>query len=618
MNKFFVVIFIFSYAFFSAQVKQINEIDSLISISNTYLNKNLDSANYFQKKALTLSEKIGNNYYKARCLYNLANINYLWGRQVISKKHCDEAIYFAEKSSNIKILARANNLLGLISYEDLEYNTSYKYFKESLDYTEKNKEYDLLALIYNNIGNLFLSKKDTTNAIKNYQSSLQIAQKNKDTIQLIFSNTNLGTLESIRNKNLAEKYYCKAFLLAQKTNNIEEQFNIRINQTNLYLNKTNIAKNEKAVTFLTDAEKLLKNMNNPDLYFYLYFNYGGYYRNKGDLSRAEEYYNLANNLYKYEVIPYEQKISLLKNLMEIYQAQGNYDKAYFYGTQYHIAKDSIFSLEKEKDFNRLQTKYEVEKKNNQIQLLSKEKLLEKQKRNIWIGSLIGILLFSISFFIFRYQNQKKIHLKNQEISHNKGIIEGQIEERNRVSKELHDGVAGNLIGINHILVQENKNLQNPKLTEINTHLKNIYDEVREISHNLNHDFIESQTFTQLLSRLKTNYEKKNIFDIEIIVFPENALDGITRMLKIDLYRIFQEVFTNIQKHSQAKNVEISFTLNKNHLNIIIDNDGSGLQENSSEGIGIKNIKKRLQNYRGNFFLEKNSNQRTTTIIDLYV
>jgi len=611
MKKIFLLIIIISNLAYS---QKLSEIDNLIQKSNDFLSSDLDSAMFYMNKAYVLNVKIGNNYYKARCLYNFGNIYYNKGKSDKAIGFVKNAIEFSERSKNYKILARSYNLLGVIDEDNLDYNKALRKYVIALQYLSNTKDDNYLSVIYSNLGNLSIIQKDTISALNYYELKKKYAIKTNDTLRILGAYNNIALIESKRNQYKAEKYFNQALFFAKAINSNIEKFNIYINLSNLYLENNP----EKSFVQLEKAKKMIEKIGDKSLYFYVNYNLGGLYRYKNEFEKSIKYYQAAEKYEDFGNIPIEQKKSLLESIYKIYELDKDYKNAFEYKTKYHKIKDSLFTLEKEKDYNRLFAKFEVEKKNNQIIQLTKKKEIESLKgsRLLIISILLSVLLLlSILFFFQRLRSQKKIKEKEEKINISKGILEGQNEERKRLAKELHDGVAGSLIGINLMLEQENNIQNSKKIIEIQKNINNLYEEIRDISHDLRTDVSEHTDLQQLVRNLASGYERTKKFKTNLFFFPDNIFSELNSNVKMDIYRIFQEIFTNAYKHSEAENIDVSCTQNLENLNIIIEDEGKGFSENYTEGIGLKNIRERLNKYQGEMIME-NSSKGSVIILNI--
>jgi signal transduction histidine kinase len=91
-------------------------------------------------------------------------------------------------------------------------------------------------------------------------------------------------------------------------------------------------------------------------------------------------------------------------------------------------------------------------------------------------------------------------------------------------------------------------------------------------------------------------------------------------LELTIFRIIQELITNIVKHAEATVGSIQFTKHEKSLNILIEDNGKGFKlskiETSSEGIGLYNIEKRIEYLEGNFTIDSTLGKGTSIIIDI--
>ncbi len=616
MKKTFLLLFFFN-TFFAFPQQRIEKLDSLFEKFSSVINKDSDSAYYYCRQAYNLNRKIGNDYYASRCFFLYATYYYNIGNNSRSKAYNDNALVLAKRANNITTLYRIYNLKGVTLFESSEYDKAFGEFQRALFYLKKQPDNKYYGILYLNLGNLFLAKGDTISAIKNYQQTSKYSALAKDTARILSAYNAIANTLQTKNHQKAHEYYEKAFFLASLTKDKQELFSIRFNQSNNFLNPHNPSRNEKALSYLRASEELLKQLDDQDLYnFYLYFNYGAYYMNKNDIPNAIKYYELSYNTYDAERIPINQKLDILKNLITIHKKDNNYQKSYEYQSQLYKLKDSLFTIEKEKNYNHLLAKYEVDKKNSQIQLLSKENELQKvRKTRVYfvLGLMTLLLLLGFFFYKNKLKSQQKLHIKQQELNHTKDVLKGQNKERNRLAKELHDSIAGSLAWINILLDKENDLLQNSKISSIQDHIITLHGEIRGISHDLSNNFLMEKTFYQLMQYLAKQNEENGL-PTEVLFFPEDALDNINEELKTHLYRVVQELFSNIRKHAGAKSVQVSITQNNKFVCLMVEDDGRGFRNDNVEGIGFKNIRERLETFDAGLEIDSSPNNGTTISI----
>lgn len=611
-----ICLIIFNCSFFYSQ-NRIEKLEQLFDKFTSVIYKDTDSAYYYCRQAEQLNEKIGNDFYKSRCFFLYALYYYNINNNLKSGEYNDKALLLAKRTNNVDALYRIYNLRGVIFFEANEYDKAFNEYQKTKQYLEKKPDNKYFGIIHLNLGNLLIAKGDTVSAVKNYELIPRYSMLAKDTARQMAAYFLIANTFKKKNIKKAHRYYEKAFYLAKLTHDKREQFNIRINQSGNFLDSKNALRNKKALGYLQKAEDIAKQLGDKSLYFYTNFNYGAYCMNINDDQNAIKYYELAYKFYDQNTVPIKQKLDILKNLSGIYKKTQDYKKTFEYQNLFYKLKDSLFTIEKENNYSRLLAKFEVEKKNSQIQLLGKENQLQNVKKARMYYVLVFVFFLLILGFLF-YQNklksQERLNIKQQELNKAKASLDGQTLERNRLAKELHDGVSGSLAGINFMLDKENVNFNSSGIFRIQEQISTVQEEIREISHNLSSRFLEEKTFYQLVQHLAEQNEEKGIFSTEIIFFPQNALEKIEGELKTNLYRIVQELVNNIRKHANANTVEISVTHQEKSVCIMIEDDGKGFCQNNQAGIGLKNIRERLKIFDANMEIDSYPNNGTTITI----
>ncbi len=231
---------------------------------------------------------------------------------------------------------------------------------------------------------------------------------------------------------------------------------------------------------------------------------------------------------------------------------------------------------------------------------------------IIIGALL-ILLLTFIFFLVKTILRKIIRTKvaesNAKLKHQQDLIETAIKtqekERKRIAEDIHDALIGKLMGI-----QIEKQINNPDSKTISL-IRECIDLARRISHDLSPPLLEYTSLPILIDELLDPWKK-----IIAIVLKNDIRYNYNHSndFKIQLTRIIQEMLTNITKHANATEINLSFRQTNKGLAIQIKDNGKGflLTENKN-GLGLKNIETRVQYLRGRYRMTSKINHGTSTL-----
>jgi signal transduction histidine kinase len=199
------------------------------------------------------------------------------------------------------------------------------------------------------------------------------------------------------------------------------------------------------------------------------------------------------------------------------------------------------------------------------------------------------------------------------------LLLGQEMERRRLAKEIHDGVGPNMstlkLQIDAIKKKAGDDLIIKGLQDINESISSIAADIRQISH----DLMPSSLIDFGVVTALSNFSKKISDSSDIKVhFQSNFEDKkLSKEHELNIFRIVQELVNNALKYSQSNNIEISLRLEGSIANIQIQDDGIGMDVNANRsGIGLYNIRTRVESLHGEFDLESQKGAGVTAHINL--
>lgn len=229
-----------------------------------------------------------------------------------------------------------------------------------------------------------------------------------------------------------------------------------------------------------------------------------------------------------------------------------------------------------------------------------------------VGTFLLVFLLSL-FFLFIRVHLKRMKTEAQqrhalELNHQKELstatIETQERERARIAGELHDNLIAQLYRIK---------LSNED-TAINTMLKQSIQKARALSHDLSPPMLEQISIETIMLDYLHPFQKKYEIDTNL---NEEGNKPIHKNIKLQLFRIFQELLTNIDKHANAKKIEIYYRFKQHYLCLAIKDDGVGFKPSNQTGLGFKNIALRTQILDSSYKIKQQNPNGTTFILLRY-
>ena len=197
------------------------------------------------------------------------------------------------------------------------------------------------------------------------------------------------------------------------------------------------------------------------------------------------------------------------------------------------------------------------------------------------------------------------YLKEEEQRTNKAIINAQERERQQIGMELHDNVK-QIIAASQINLElakhklDQKELLEEIIKRVSLYLKDAIAELRRLSHQLAPAINEELELKDTISSIVNSMQFAAHCKVTIKVDDHLQKKLLSSEVRTAIFRILQEQLTNIYKHANATKVNI--TVNKTHSGavLIVEDNGKGFDlKQKKEGIGIENIRRRIQFLNGN-------------------
>lgn len=542
-----------------------------------------------------------------------------------------------------------------VAVEKMQYQRALIFLQDALEISNRSKKQTQIVGDFLKIGETYLYMDEMDQALASFLKALSLSDKiQNDSItfevvnQLAVYHTKLEIPDKAkkyinRSKILADKlgqfrfyqrYYSVLGMFERRMGNVdasinaykkciefispsmhEELFNAYINLSTAYVYGDEL---EIALTYLLKAEKLNQTIQNDFNSLVLYGQIGRIELLRGNAQKAIEYYILGFEHSK-KVNNSDMIERFARELARSYHKLGNFKEAYNYYAEFVIELEKSHKRENAIAIAEMSAKYEDEKKEQKIQSLEAQSTLKAEihqtqidRRNLWIVLSLFIVLITIALAFLMLKNQRnkqrlKLELVEQQKELTKQLAElrGQELERNRLSRELHDGLGGTLASIKMRLSSKNIDSLNPILKDIDAACL----DVRNMSHSLSSLFIHEIDFYSLLTKLVSDLEQRSSLKVTLEFMPADELNQLEVETRHQCYRIVQELTSNAVKHAQATKLTIGLIKNDDDVILLIEDDGIGFEpEKSSSGIGIRNVRKRLETINGNLDITSSPNR----------
>ena len=516
----------------------------------------------------------------------------------------DKALALARKNTDSAGVAEIKRHIGVANYFTGKYDIAAKNYYESVAILEKIDDKKKLAPLYNDLGKLYRKTRDLDKAMENYEKAAALFKQLKDTggISMILNESGVVYEYKADYKEALNRYASSLNLAQSRGDSLGVSYAV-----------SNIAGINVIEKKFEDAEKnLLRALNIRRLLkdsFAMALNYsdlGVAMNGKGDYKKASFYLLLSNKLA--ETLKYvELQSNNYNELASVAQREGNYQEAYDYYLKRSYLRDSLFAMEKTKQIAELNAKYESAKKEQQI-LKQHNRIRMQNFLFIGIGGLIlltGLLINSqYRRNKLRQETKMKTELMNQQAMAVKAVIEAEENERQRIAKDLHDGVGQMMSAAKMNLsafeseIQFANNEQKQALEKVILLVDESCKEVRTVSHIMMPNALLKKN---LAAAIRDFVDKLNNKTLQAHVHTEGIDERMDSNIETVLYRVVQECVHNAIKHAGATTLDISLIRDKDGISGTIEDNGKGFDiadKENFEGIGLKNITTRIEYLKG--------------------
>ncbi|MFN0035087.1 MAG: tetratricopeptide repeat protein [Saprospiraceae bacterium] len=579
-----------------------------------------------------------------------------------SISYAKQSIAEAEKLGNDTFIVRSLNNLAAAHQHSGDYPSSIQYVDRAIEITRKNGDLSQLLECLAFKATALAGRKQTDKALPFAQEAIAIAAELKDSVGMLNAmeivaaahkdlyqfdeaakvyQREIALLEHLPKRlfekgrvsvNLGETYAsmgrrAEAIVLFEKGREYFTQLGYPVgaliatmNLADCYLND---GQPEKAGASYRDILEGNKDIQEPELSALAYTGLGVVEMEKRNYPTALTHYKQAEAA----ALPAGLHVvlkELYSYLNDLFCLQGDYETAKTYKKLSKNYADSVLTADVRDRISELQIQYETTEKELQI-TEQKSELYRSNAVNYGLsGGLLAFFGFGYLFYN-RFRLRKKAELDAAIIREQKlglsAVIEAQEAERKRIARDLHDGIAQELVALKLGFDALGRRVgkiapdETARFAELGEQLDSSCTEVRSIAHVMSPPVLEQQGLAPCLELLLRHTLQHAGLEVKF-----NAHDlplQLDEKTEIGLYRITQELLNNVVKHARAAKVIVELFQSENQLVLCVEDDGTGFDFEAARSrgtMGVLNILSRVSTLGGEFFSERKLPQGTVSLV----
>jgi signal transduction histidine kinase len=587
------------------------KLTAFLSLFEEFQSVNRDSLDMYGPQVKELAEKSNNQRNKSLATLAYANWYFRWGWS-------DSAALFIEPEFDKNPVTgnTTRDIYFKLSRAKAMYYGSKARFEQALEIlykvlvqAEKYKDTLNAGLSSNTIGSIAIARQEYKEALQWTDRALMATNKSNRFIQVLapaylnkgYAFTMIGNIDS------AIYYISKGLTLSRQIQNLNYiATGLRL-QARVYTSTKQYSEAEKALLEMISVRKKTSPVNElVDDNLQL----AEFYAGSGQLKKAIDF--ITKNISIGDITKgNEQNDGVLVNDPRIRSEyltllSGYYKKAGMLSEyqaaleQLLITKDSLYSVNSAEGIAELQTKYDVQKKENTI--LQQKYGLQRKNFLLYAYIILSVALLLTGVFLFlkyrKKEKQRVVAMMEEEKRYAETAVkQAEEKERVRIASDLHDNLGAHAASmasnLSYIQLPDADETTRNALKELGNNSNAIISQLNDTIWVLNKEALH---LTAISDRIKIfiNRLQRSYPDIHIEVKEEIDIDyKLPSSHAFHLYRILQEAINNSLKHSKAKNIIVGI-LAKEGWVVTITDDGVGFDKvlMKHQSNGLQNMKQR--------------------------
>lgn len=654
-NKLFVTLLFFAFTVLASGIAFAGKTDSLKArlaahtkddtvrakliseVAVSYSDINQDSMLYYAHEGLKLSYKLNYDYGKASSMRQIGVVYFHKNEYEKSINYTKEALRLFEKIGDKTSQASMLRFIADIQYRLTNYPLAIEYYNKCIAIAEPINDYANEGLALINIGGIYTDQSNHVEAVNYYLKGLKVFEKAKDNRGISMTLINLGTSYSaIGNHKMALEYINKALPINDAITEKEVAF---ANIVNIGVVYTDFNDYQNALKAFRKGEILAKAIgdetwivtcqgNIADVFFHLEQYDSAYIKFQPVLAKSKELNDTTMIVMSQAGIGSilvkknkpKEGIQLLLPILDIarnkqmkqyiydianelsqaYEKLGDYPQALKYHKIYYNYRDSLNNEKNDKHIQQLQFDYQLEKKENQIELQNKNMIISQSKneeQRVVMLALLGglILVIIVSMLLYRNirlekRNQEKLLKQKEEIQLQASKLEELVKFKDKTFSVLSHDLRGPMGTLTTAMMLLDEYIISPdEFSKIKPEINNQLNSLNNLLDNLL-NWARSSIQGEIIAK-PVEIDLKGIIDQSISLLKESAQrKSLTIQVNIPAYSkcycdpgqadiVLRNIISNAIKFTpQHGSINISATTTGNKVSIAIQDTGVGMNE----------------------------------------
>ncbi len=426
----------------------------LLEQSRTMFYQNPEIALKYSIRLYELVEELSSSHLQVLSSFNLARAYINLSRYPKAYKYILEGIAIAKQKNEKQLLGDGYRILGV--WYDMQgdlVNALDNYHKSLAVYEELGDE-QLMATCYNNIGIMHNELNNHDSAIEFYKKAIEIHEKMDNKRSLSKAYCNLGNVFQETGDFMSALTYLGKALSIDRM--MEDKQGVAANLLNIGLVYFMMRDYDKALSNMNQSLELSKELKDTYRVIDRYSAISDVYDSLGDFKNGEFYAQEALDLSR-EIGSLRQQAYAVQQLVFSFSKQKLFEEAFTCQKELNLINDSLYSIDKEREIALINTKYQVEKQQEELQKAMLLSAKDRVIRNAFIAAFaLSLFLIFIVFNSYRTKlvanriiNEKNVELEqaNTEIIAQRDEVEAQrdmvISQKERL-EEVHMHITNSL------------------------------------------------------------------------------------------------------------------------------------------------------------------------------